>query len=160
MTYYQNTINEMVSIIVEKKLPYENTIIIGNNSSGKSVLLKRLLQKSGFEHWYLIDSVNRYFSRGFKSISHINKLRLLNAIFPAALNHSLKPCPSLFNNPHPTESLCDADIVARPNIFCRALFILVQKFNYIPVCNCNDIHTIYCVFFIMFMAKRYKCIAY
>ena len=39
MTYYQNTINEMVSIILEKKLPYDNTIIIGNNSSGKSELL-------------------------------------------------------------------------------------------------------------------------
>lgn len=64
MTYYQNTINEMVSIILEKKLPYDNTIIIGNNSSGKSELLKRLLQKSGFEHWYLIDSVNRYFNIG------------------------------------------------------------------------------------------------
>lgn len=64
MTYYQNTINEMVSIILEKKLPYENTIIIGNNSSGKSELLKKLLLKSGFEHWYLIDSVNRYFNIG------------------------------------------------------------------------------------------------
>lgn len=64
MTYYQNTINEMVSIILEKKLPYDNTIIIGNNSSGKSELLKRLLLKSGFEHWYLIDSVNRYFNIG------------------------------------------------------------------------------------------------
>lgn len=64
MTYYQNTINEMVSIILEKKLPYDNTIIIGNNSSGKSELLKRLLQKTGFEHWYLIDSVNRYFNIG------------------------------------------------------------------------------------------------
>ncbi len=46
MTYCQNTINEMVSIILTKKLPYENTIIIGNNSSGKSELLKRLLLKS------------------------------------------------------------------------------------------------------------------
>lgn len=64
MTYYQNTINEMVSIISEKELPYDNTIIIGNNSSGKSELLKRLLLKSGFEHWYLIDSVNRYFNIG------------------------------------------------------------------------------------------------
>lgn len=64
MTYYQNTINEMVSIILEKELPYDNTIIIGNNSSGKSELLKRLLLKSGFEHWYLIDSVNRYFNIG------------------------------------------------------------------------------------------------
>lgn len=59
MTYYQNTINEMVSIILEKKLPYGNTIIIGNNSSGKSELLKRLLQKSDFGHWF-IDKIKNY----------------------------------------------------------------------------------------------------
>lgn len=64
MTYYQNTINEMVSIIMEKQLPYETTIMIGNNSSGKSELLKRLLLQSDFGHWYLIDSVNRYFNIG------------------------------------------------------------------------------------------------
>lgn len=64
MMYYQNTINEIASIILEKELPYEDTIIIGNNSSGKSELLKRLLRKSDFGHWYLIDSVNRYINIG------------------------------------------------------------------------------------------------
>jgi ABC-type cobalamin/Fe3+-siderophores transport system ATPase subunit len=64
MTYYQNTINEMVHVILEKELPYENFIVIGNNSSGKSELLRRLLLKSDFGHWYFIDSVNRFFDIG------------------------------------------------------------------------------------------------
>ena len=64
MTYYQNTINEMVHIILEKELPYENYIVIGNNSSGKSELLRRLLLKSDCGDWYFIDSVNRFFDIG------------------------------------------------------------------------------------------------
>ncbi len=59
---YQSTINELTDMIQGNALPHKNTIIIGNNSSGKSELLKRLFIKSGFLSWYLIDSVNRYFS--------------------------------------------------------------------------------------------------
>lgn len=62
MAYYQNMINELADIISEHKLQYDSTIIIGNNSSGKSELLKAVLLKTGFENWYLIDSVNRYFN--------------------------------------------------------------------------------------------------
>ncbi len=95
MTFYQNTINEMVSIILEKKLPYENTIIIGNNSSGKSELLKRLLLKSGFEHWYLIDSVNRYFNIGqiFKRLEKTSHIQFSEKIVEHRLkedNYNLK----------------------------------------------------------------------
>lgn len=59
---YQSTINELTDMIQGNSLAHKNTIIIGNNSSGKSELLKRLLIKAGFSDWYLIDSVNRYFS--------------------------------------------------------------------------------------------------
>lgn len=62
MTCYQNMINDLTDIIQREGLPYKDTIIIGNNSSGKSELIKNLLQKAGFENWYLIDAVNRYFS--------------------------------------------------------------------------------------------------
>ena len=64
MVCYQNMMNELADIILENKLQYHDTIIIGNNSSGKSELLKTILFKTDFENWYLIDSVNRYFSAG------------------------------------------------------------------------------------------------
>lgn len=95
MTYYQSTINEVVSIILEKKLPYDNTIIIGNNSSGKSELLKSVLLKSGFEHWYLIDSVNRYFNIGqiFKRLEKTSHIQFSEKIVEHRLkedNYNLK----------------------------------------------------------------------
>lgn len=61
---YQNTMNELIGFLQKRELPYSDTILIGDNSSGKSELLKRLLMKSGFSQWYLIDSVNRYFNVG------------------------------------------------------------------------------------------------
>lgn len=64
MVYYQNVMNELTELIRKNKLPYENTIFIGNNSSGKSELLKRLIIKDSSRNWYLIDSVNRYFNVG------------------------------------------------------------------------------------------------
>lgn len=38
-------INDLTDIIQREGLPYKDTIIIGNNSSGKSELIKNLLQK-------------------------------------------------------------------------------------------------------------------
>lgn len=64
MTSYLNTINELIHILQGNELPYDHTIIIGNNSSGKSALLKSLLSKNISGKWYLIDSVNRYFNVG------------------------------------------------------------------------------------------------
>ena len=61
MTSYQNMLNELIKIVQGDKLSYDSTIVIGNNSSGKSELLKKLLTEAGFENWYLIDSVNRGF---------------------------------------------------------------------------------------------------
>jgi len=68
--------NELADIILENKLQYHDTIIIGNNSSGKSELLKTILFKTDFENWYLIDSVNRYFSAGqiFKMSGEASKV--------------------------------------------------------------------------------------
>ena len=82
MTCYQNMINDLTDIIQREGLPYKDTIIIGNNSSGKSELVKNLLQKAGFENWYLIDAVNRYFSAGqiFQMSGEASKLQFSRKI--------------------------------------------------------------------------------
>ena len=100
MTCYQNMINDLTDIIQREGLPYKDTIIIGNNSSGKSELIKNLLQKAGFENWYLIDAVNRYFSAGqiFQMSGEASKLqfsRILSIIweYPRQLKISISNLP-------------------------------------------------------------------
>ncbi|MBF7810071.1 AAA family ATPase [Clostridium beijerinckii] len=58
---YQNMLIEIKNKILNKELKYRNTIIVGDNSSGKSEILKELLinQEEGY---YFIDSVNRSFN--------------------------------------------------------------------------------------------------
>lgn len=43
MKYYQKMLNKLSNTLREETLPYKNTIIIGDNSSGKSDVLKRLI---------------------------------------------------------------------------------------------------------------------
>ncbi len=61
MTDYGNMLMEIKNKILNKKLKHKNTIIVGDNSSGKSEVLKELLteQQSGY---YFIDCVNRTFN--------------------------------------------------------------------------------------------------
>lgn len=61
MENYQNMLKEIKEKIVNKNLKYTNMIIIGDNSSGKSDILRDLLidQEYGY---YFIDSVNRSFN--------------------------------------------------------------------------------------------------
>lgn len=89
MACYQNMMNELSDMILKHRLQYDNTIIIGNNSSGKSELLKNVLLKAGFENWYLIDSVNRYFSVGqiFKMSGEASELQFSKKI----VEHRLMP---------------------------------------------------------------------
>ena len=61
MAYYQNTIDELTSLLLRNEMAYNSTIVIGDNSSGKSEQLKSLLRKADSQKWYLVDSVNRYF---------------------------------------------------------------------------------------------------
>lgn len=58
---YQNMLMEIKNKILNKELKYRNAIIVGDNSSGKSEILKELLinQEEGY---YFIDSVNRSFN--------------------------------------------------------------------------------------------------
>jgi len=60
ITSYQNMLTKIKNKILNKELNHRNTIIVGDNSSGKSEVLKQLLvnQENGY---YFIDSVNRSF---------------------------------------------------------------------------------------------------
>lgn len=69
MTFGINSLNEIANMILEQKLKYADTVIIGDNSSGKSLLLKILIEKFDTkDEIYFIDAVNRGFdaSKVFK----------------------------------------------------------------------------------------------
>ncbi len=68
---YQDMLIEIKDKILNKKLKYKNTIIVGDNSSGKSEILRQLLidQESGY---YFIDSVNRSFN--YEKVSNSDDL--------------------------------------------------------------------------------------
>lgn len=57
---YQNMLQEIKKKILNNELKYKNSIIIGDNTSGKSEILKQILlnQEKGY---YFIDSINRSF---------------------------------------------------------------------------------------------------
>lgn len=61
MSCYQNMLIRLSRILLEGKLPYNDTIIIGDNSSGKSAILKKMIEDSDGSSYYFIDAVNRYF---------------------------------------------------------------------------------------------------
>ncbi|MCE5221632.1 MAG: hypothetical protein LLF98_10320 [Clostridium sp.] len=70
---YQNMLKEISNKILNNKLKYKNTIIIGDNSSGKSEVLKSLFEYKK-EGYYFIDSVNRSFD--FTKVSSLKGLEL------------------------------------------------------------------------------------
>lgn len=57
---YLNMLEEICNKILNDKLKYKNSIIIGDNSSGKSELIKLIFSKQ-IDGYYFIDSVNRTF---------------------------------------------------------------------------------------------------
>lgn len=61
MRYYQEMLAQLSNMLRETALPYKDTIIIGDNSSGKSDVLKKLIQDDSEQEFYFIDAVNRYF---------------------------------------------------------------------------------------------------
>lgn len=60
MKNYQNMLIDISNKIINNQFIYENSIIIGDNSSGKSEILKKILEES-IEGYYFIDSINRSF---------------------------------------------------------------------------------------------------
>ena len=61
MKSYQTMLDRVCESISEGNLEYKDTIIIGDNSSGKSDVLRQLIQNDKEERFYFIDAVNRYF---------------------------------------------------------------------------------------------------
>lgn len=88
MKFYQDMIDEAVELLNGNKLPYANSIIIGDNASGKSVILKNILIKNE-KLIYFIDAINRTFNikkvnspmKNFSYSDKILKSRLLSENF-------------------------------------------------------------------------------
>lgn len=59
---YCQMIDRLTKILLDRKLEYKDTIIIGDNSSGKSDVLKQLIENDTEGEFYFIDAVNRYFN--------------------------------------------------------------------------------------------------
>ena len=65
MKYGMDSLNELVEILQRKRLKYRDNVIIGDNSSGKSLLLKMIIENYGVTNdVYFIDAVNRGFNTG------------------------------------------------------------------------------------------------
>ena len=63
MKFGMERIDEIVKKMLQEKLSYSNSIIVGDNSSGKSLLLKRLIEEAEKNNRvYFIDAVNRNFN--------------------------------------------------------------------------------------------------
>lgn len=61
MNTYQSIIDELTDLILKNKMRYSDTIIIGENSIGKSDLLKKLVNNRKSNNMYFMDCVNRKF---------------------------------------------------------------------------------------------------
>lgn len=64
MISYQNMLIKLSSMLDADELPYKDTIIIGDNSCGKSDLLRKVLTDDEAQKYYFIDAVNRSFNIG------------------------------------------------------------------------------------------------
>lgn len=77
MIFGAEMITQVIQKIISKELRYEDSIVIGDNSSGKSELLRRLvLELIKTEEVYFIDAVNRNFS--VKDISRTKEIPVYN----------------------------------------------------------------------------------
>lgn len=62
MQFGMNSLNEIAQKVLDKELKYKDTVIIGDNASGKSFLLKLMIEKKkSSDDIYFIDAVNRGF---------------------------------------------------------------------------------------------------
>ena len=62
MQFGMDSLNNISQKIIDRELKYADTIILGDNSSGKSLLLRMLVEKAGnTDSVYFIDAVNRGF---------------------------------------------------------------------------------------------------
>ena len=63
MKFCPSILDEVATKIRNKNLLHEHSIILGDNASGKSELIRRIVKEKidKGERVYFIDSVNRYF---------------------------------------------------------------------------------------------------
>ena len=72
MKFGLEMINHIIDKIYKEELPYTDSIIIGENSSGKTLLLKLFIDKTKNDRAvYFIDAVNRVFD--VKKVSKTDK---------------------------------------------------------------------------------------
>ena len=72
MKFGLEMMNHIIDKITNEELPYLDSIVIGENSSGKTLLLKLFIEKIKDDRAvYFIDAVNRGFD--VKKVSKINK---------------------------------------------------------------------------------------
>lgn len=81
MIFYQEMLNRLNEILTAEQLEYKDTIIIGDNSSGKSDVLKNLILSDKEEKYYFIDAVNRYFD-----VSQIMPNPVQNVMYSPEIN--------------------------------------------------------------------------
>ena len=103
MQFCQNILNEAVELMINGQLPYADSIIIGDNASGKSELLKMYIRNSKRAVYY-IDAVNRSFHIG-NITSFKDRIEYKNTILEKRLqdeNFNLKDTWSYYG----TDSEC------------------------------------------------------
>lgn len=62
MRFGLEMLNHMIDKILSEELPYTDCVIIGDNSSGKTLLLKLFIEKAKNDRAvYFMDAVNRGF---------------------------------------------------------------------------------------------------
>ena len=61
MTCYQAMVSDLCEKMISEQLPYKDTILLGDNSSGKSDVLKGVIENSDRQKYYFIDAVKREF---------------------------------------------------------------------------------------------------
>ena len=83
MRFYQEMLKRLNDILLKDQLEYKDTIIIGDNSSGKSDVLKNLIQSDKEGKYYFIDDVNRYFD-----VSQITSNQVQNTVYSQAINET------------------------------------------------------------------------
>lgn len=73
MAFGAENLKQVINKIIKEELRYEDTILIGDNSSGKSELLRKLVcELRRFQKVYFIDAVNRNFS--VQAVSRTEKI--------------------------------------------------------------------------------------
>lgn len=100
MKFCQNMLDEIVEVLNNGKLPYADSILIGDNASGKSEVLKQYMRKTR-RTIYFIDAVNRNFN--INAIASLNdKIQYKVTILEKRLldeNFNLKDTWSYYGTP-------------------------------------------------------------